>query len=100
VQSILIGSEHNGLRVVFLFEEKTRRKKEKEIGEMSSSSSSNAALQEKFQQAVAYVTKGPPMTLSDNTQRLGFYAFYKQATEGPCKSKRPGMLDLVGRHKW
>eukprot|EP01102_Stenamoeba_stenopodia_P017490 TRINITY_DN6276_c0_g1_i1.p2 TRINITY_DN6276_c0_g1~~TRINITY_DN6276_c0_g1_i1.p2 ORF type:complete len:110 (+),score=31.66 TRINITY_DN6276_c0_g1_i1:112-441(+) len=59
-----------------------------------------STLQEKFQQAVAYVTKGPPMQLSDNSQRLAFYAYFKQATEGQCKGKRPGLLDLLGRHKW
>ena len=31
---------------------------------------------------------------------LTFYAFYKQATNGPCTSSRPRMWDVVGRAKW
>lgn len=28
------------------------------------------------------------------------YSLYKQATEGPVKSQRPGVFDLLGRAKW
>jgi acyl-CoA-binding protein len=31
---------------------------------------------------------------------LKLYAFYKQATEGDVKGKRPGMLDFVGQAKY
>lgn len=31
---------------------------------------------------------------------LKFYAYYKQATLGPCTSSRPGFWDVVGRAKY
>jgi diazepam-binding inhibitor (GABA receptor modulating acyl-CoA-binding protein) len=36
----------------------------------------------------------------DNATLLQIYALYKQASEGDNSSKRPGMLDMVGRAKW
>lgn len=32
--------------------------------------------------------------------RLRFYAFYKQATEGPNNTPKPAFYDLVGKYKW
>lgn len=40
-----------------------------------------------------------PKRPSDQTL-LKLYAFYKQATEGDVKGKRPGILDLVGQAKF
>ena len=31
---------------------------------------------------------------------LLFYGYYKQATEGPCTSPKPGFWDLVKKAKW
>lgn len=31
---------------------------------------------------------------------LRFYAYYKQATEGPCKSTRPGFWEMIKKAKW
>ncbi|PWN30572.1 ACBP-domain-containing protein [Jaminaea rosea] len=33
-------------------------------------------------------------------EKLALYSLYKQATEGDVTSKRPGMLDMLGRAKW
>lgn len=33
-------------------------------------------------------------------EKLALYSLYKQATEGDVRSKRPGMLDMLGRAKW
>ncbi|KAJ1032824.1 hypothetical protein NDA18_001548 [Ustilago nuda] len=33
-------------------------------------------------------------------EKLALYSLYKQATEGDVQSKRPGMLDMLGRAKW
>lgn len=33
-------------------------------------------------------------------EKLALYSLYKQATEGNVRSKRPGMLDMLGRAKW
>lgn len=35
-----------------------------------------------------------------NDERLIFYSLYKQATEGPCKQKKPAFYDVVGKLKW
>ena len=32
-----------------------------------------------------------------NEMKLQFYAYYKQATQGPCKADRPGFWDIVAR---
>lgn len=32
--------------------------------------------------------------------KLKFYAYYKQATEGPCHTNKPGFWDVVNRTKW
>jgi diazepam-binding inhibitor (GABA receptor modulating acyl-CoA-binding protein) len=36
----------------------------------------------------------------DNTIMLKLYSLYKQATVGDVNTKRPGMMDFVGRAKW
>ena len=33
-----------------------------------------------------------------NATKLKIYAFYKQATEGKCTKKKPGILDIVGEY--
>ncbi|CAI5780054.1 enoyl-CoA delta isomerase 2, mitochondrial-like isoform X3 [Podarcis lilfordi] len=35
-----------------------------------------------------------------NQVKLNIYALFKQATEGPCKAPKPGMLDFVKKAKW
>ncbi|XP_019377593.1 PREDICTED: enoyl-CoA delta isomerase 2, mitochondrial [Gavialis gangeticus] len=35
-----------------------------------------------------------------NEVKLKIYALFKQATEGPCSSAKPGMLDFVKKAKW
>jgi len=37
---------------------------------------------------------------ADNSQKLKLYALYKQATVGKNTTKKPGMLDMVGKAKW
>lgn len=31
---------------------------------------------------------------------MKFYAYYKQATEGPNNTPKPSFYDLVGKYKW
>jgi hypothetical protein len=33
-------------------------------------------------------------------QHTALYSFYKQATEGDCKTPRPGVFTPVGRMRW
>lgn len=35
-----------------------------------------------------------------NQVKLKIYALFKQATQGPCNSPKPGMLDFVNKAKW
>lgn len=57
-----------------------------------------SASETKFEKAVANSKKLAERP--DNNTLLKIYALYKQATEGDNSSKRPGMLDMVGRAKW
>ncbi|XP_044922917.1 enoyl-CoA delta isomerase 2 isoform X1 [Mustela putorius furo] len=35
-----------------------------------------------------------------NEVKLKLYALYKQATEGPCNTPKPGVFDLINKAKW
>ncbi|KAM8901654.1 enoyl-CoA delta isomerase 2 isoform 1-T1 [Lycaon pictus] len=35
-----------------------------------------------------------------NEVKLKLYALYKQTTEGPCNTPRPGVFDLINKAKW
>ncbi|XP_045722396.1 enoyl-CoA delta isomerase 2 isoform X1 [Mirounga angustirostris] len=35
-----------------------------------------------------------------NEVKLKLYALYKQATEGPCNTPKPGLFDLINNAKW
>ncbi|KAK7481057.1 hypothetical protein BaRGS_00027693 [Batillaria attramentaria] len=61
-----------------------------------------ATAQEKFDAAVK-VIRGLPKNGSfqpSHEMMLKFYAYYKQATEGPCTAPKPGIWNLVNRKKW
>jgi acyl-CoA-binding protein len=56
-------------------------------------------LEARFQAALV-VIQGLPQDGAfqpSNEMKLQFYAFYKQAREGPCTAPRPGFWDLVAR---
>ncbi|XP_067433880.1 enoyl-CoA delta isomerase 2, mitochondrial isoform X1 [Thunnus thynnus] len=53
---------------------------------------------EQFEQA-----KNKLSTLKEdpgNEAKLKIYALFKQATQGPCNTPKPGMLDFVNKVKW
>ncbi|WP_374437414.1 acyl-CoA-binding protein [Inhella sp.] len=56
------------------------------------------SLKAKFEKAVADSKKLSERP--DNATLLQLYALYKQATEGDNETKKPGMMDMVGRAKW
>jgi diazepam-binding inhibitor (GABA receptor modulating acyl-CoA-binding protein) len=56
------------------------------------------SLQKKFDAAVADSKKLSERP--DNETLLKLYALYKQGTEGDNETKKPGMMDMVGRAKW
>eukprot|EP01116_Phalansterium_solitarium_P013954 TRINITY_DN3141_c0_g1_i1.p1 TRINITY_DN3141_c0_g1~~TRINITY_DN3141_c0_g1_i1.p1 ORF type:complete len:113 (+),score=27.76 TRINITY_DN3141_c0_g1_i1:71-409(+) len=59
-------------------------------------------LQQKFKKAVDFIQNLPTEGefQASNQQKLEFYALYKQAVDGPNKSKKPGMLNVVAKMKW
>lgn len=56
------------------------------------------SLKKKFETAVANSKKLAERP--DNATLLKLYALYKQATDGDNETKKPGMMDMVGRAKW
>ncbi|CAG0895817.1 unnamed protein product [Darwinula stevensoni] len=57
-----------------------------------------ATMTEAFQKAQKDVQQLPEDP--GNEAKLKLYALFKQGTAGPVSTKRPGMLDMVGRVKW
>uniref|UniRef100_A0A667I1K2 Enoyl-CoA delta isomerase 2 n=1 Tax=Lynx canadensis TaxID=61383 RepID=A0A667I1K2_LYNCA len=55
------------------------------------------ASQKDFESALSQVKR-----LKDpgNEVKLKLYALYKQATEGPCNTPKPGVFDLINKAKW
>ena len=58
-------------------------------------------LEDAFDAATAFVA----LHISDypsftDAVKLRLYGYYKQATEGPCTTPKPGMFDLKGKSKW
>jgi diazepam-binding inhibitor (GABA receptor modulator, acyl-CoA-binding protein) len=56
------------------------------------------SLQKKFDAAVA--ASKSLAERPDNETLLQLYGLYKQATDGDNETKKPGMMDMVGRAKW
>ncbi|GLD56669.1 enoyl-CoA delta isomerase 2, mitochondrial-like isoform X2, partial [Lates japonicus] len=64
----------------------------------STASRTMGATVEQFEQAknkLSTLKKDP-----GNEVKLKIYALFKQATQGPCNTPKPGMLDFVNKVKW
>ncbi|XP_026218087.1 enoyl-CoA delta isomerase 2, mitochondrial [Anabas testudineus] len=64
----------------------------------TTASSMMGATVEQFEQAknkLSTLKKDP-----GNEVKLKIYALFKQATQGPCNTPKPGMLDFVNKAKW
>merc|ERR1712137_677870 len=63
---------------------------------------SQAPLDEKFCLAVDYIQNLLPSGPYNpsNDEKLQFYSLFKQATEGPCKQKKPSVFNLIAKAKW
>ncbi|ODM92257.1 Acyl-CoA-binding domain-containing protein 5 [Orchesella cincta] len=61
-----------------------------------------ANTKEKFDRAVKIIQElpkdGPYQPTTD--EKLKFYGLFKQVTVGKNNTKRPGLLDFVGKAKW
>ena len=63
------------------------------------------SIRHEFDRAVAFVRNGGgggngAMSGVSQQRQLQYYAYYKQATEGPCSTARPGLFNPKGRAKW
>lgn len=60
------------------------------------------SIEEKFNAAVNVIKGLPPKGSYQPSydMMLRFYSYFKQATEGPCKSRRPAFWDIVGKAKY
>jgi len=83
--STLTGTKHQDLSSGFGFSHSNR------------SFSALASTSKEFQDAVAKLSQ---VKETDNSVKLRIYALFKQATVGKNSTKKPGMLDLVGKAKW
>ncbi|XP_067341713.1 enoyl-CoA delta isomerase 2, mitochondrial isoform X2 [Channa argus] len=64
----------------------------------TTASSTMGATVEQFEQAknkLSALKKDP-----GNELKLKIYALFKQASQGPCNTPKPGMLDFVNKAKW
>ncbi|CAG7835150.1 unnamed protein product [Allacma fusca] len=59
-------------------------------------------LREEFEEAVkaiqALPKDGPYQATND--EKLKFYGWFKQATEGKCTTEKPAFYNVIGRAKW
>ncbi|KAL6097452.1 eci2 [Pungitius sinensis] len=64
----------------------------------TSASPMMGATEEQFEQARSRMSS--LKTDPGNDVKLQIYALFKQATQGPCNTPKPGMLDFVNKVKW
>ncbi|TPX33231.1 hypothetical protein SmJEL517_g03801 [Synchytrium microbalum] len=62
-------------------------------------------LKEQFEKAVDFIQRAPKEAAPgfkplSTAQRLEFYGAYKQATNGPNETGKPGIFNMEGRYKW
>lgn len=57
-------------------------------------------LEKKFKKAVWLIRNGPPKAGTSNDEKLKFYSFFKQATEGDVKGSQPWAVQFEARAKW
>ncbi|KAL5970972.1 Acyl-CoA-binding domain-containing protein 6 [Taenia solium] len=58
----------------------------------------NSILEDQFTRATAYVPRIAGSLSSDDL--LYLYSRFKQATEGPCNTPKPGLSQYKARQKW
>jgi len=60
----------------------------------------SSELEKKFKKAVWLVRNGPPNPNASNEEKLKFYSYYKQATEGDVSTPQPWAVQFEARAKW
>jgi len=64
--------------------------------------SNQKEIKENFDYAVEQIRSSKPRSTNGptNTEKLKFYALYKQATIGKCNTAQPWAFNVVDRAKW
>lgn len=57
-------------------------------------------LEKKFKKAVWLIRNGPPKPNTSTEEKLKFYSYFKQATEGDVKGPQPWAVQFEARAKW
>jgi diazepam-binding inhibitor (GABA receptor modulator, acyl-CoA-binding protein) len=57
-------------------------------------------LEKKFKKAAWMIRNGPPRPDTSNDEKLKYYSYYKQATEGDVQGAQPWAVQLEARAKW
>lgn len=57
-------------------------------------------LEKRFKKAVWLVRNGPPNPNASNEEKLKFYSYFKQATEGDVNIPQPWAVQFEARAKW
>uniref|UniRef100_A0A8C5PBL1 Enoyl-CoA delta isomerase 2 n=1 Tax=Leptobrachium leishanense TaxID=445787 RepID=A0A8C5PBL1_9ANUR len=85
-------------RLKFNWIPETRRWRALTFFNLHTTAGNMQASQENFEKAqhnLKLLKKDP-----GNDVKLKLYALFKQATQGPCNTTKPGMLDFVNKAKW
>jgi len=56
--------------------------------------------EERFKKASYLIKNGPPRPDTTNEEKLSFYKYFKQATEGDVVGSQPWAVQLEARAKW
>eukprot|EP00475_Leptophrys_vorax_P022837 TRINITY_DN31069_c0_g1_i1.p1 TRINITY_DN31069_c0_g1~~TRINITY_DN31069_c0_g1_i1.p1 ORF type:complete len:102 (-),score=13.92 TRINITY_DN31069_c0_g1_i1:166-471(-) len=57
-------------------------------------------LEQKFKKAAYLIRHGPPNPKSTTEEKLKYYSYFKQATEGDVKGSQPLFIQFEARQKW
>ncbi|KAL4437790.1 hypothetical protein ABPG77_005702 [Micractinium sp. CCAP 211/92] len=67
---------------------------------MAAAGKMTSDLEKKFKKAVWLIRNGPPKADSSTEEKLAFYKYFKQATEGDVQGSQPWAVQFEARAKW
>eukprot|EP00742_Colponemidia_sp_Colp-10_P001610 GILJ01001729.1.p1 GENE.GILJ01001729.1~~GILJ01001729.1.p1 ORF type:complete len:300 (+),score=44.76 GILJ01001729.1:26-925(+) len=82
-----------GVLAYLVWRQRTKCKPTTKTGDQTQPRETSA----EFQDACKFVSSCQSLT---NEQKLELYAYFKQATVGPCNTDQPSIADFVAREKW
>ncbi|GJP67064.1 hypothetical protein CLOP_g23935 [Closterium sp. NIES-67] len=57
-------------------------------------------LEQRFKKAAYLIRNGPPNPKATTDEKLKYYSYFKQATEGDVKGSQPLFIQFEARQKW